>query len=117
MTFFLTEFAYDLVDNVLTCPTTPCTVTMSAAWRGGLEGADNYTGDPALEAAISSAMNYWFKNDFTEPACLDNWGTADSSCPCGTPGLWNTNWYSNVCTIKTLFTTSLTCLLLCLRSS
>lgn len=39
-------------------------------------------------------MDYWFANDFTKLACLDSGGTA--TCPCSTPGLWNTNWYSNV---------------------
>ncbi|EIN13720.1 polysaccharide lyase family 8 protein [Punctularia strigosozonata HHB-11173 SS5] len=69
-------------------------LTIAAAWHGGLEGEDQYVKDPAVQSAISNAMDWWFERDFTNIACLDNGGTA--SCPCGTPGLWNTNWYSNV---------------------
>jgi hypothetical protein len=61
---------------------------MAAAWHGGLTGAEKYVQDPALRANISLAMSYWFSNDFTNPACIDSGGT--STCPCGTPGLWNT---------------------------
>ena len=67
---------------------------MSAAWHGGLKGAEQYAGNPDLAGAISSAMDFWFSRDFTVPGCLDQGGT--STCPCGTPGLWNTNWFSNV---------------------
>jgi len=67
---------------------------MSAAWHGGLKGAEQYAKSPALAGAISSAMNFWFSRDFTLPGCLDKGGT--SACPCGTPGFWNTNWFSNV---------------------
>ncbi|KAI0051679.1 polysaccharide lyase family 8 protein [Auriscalpium vulgare] len=75
-------------------------LTMSAAWHGGLTGADQWVKDPTLASAISSAMNFWFNQDFTVPGCLDAGGTA--TCPCGTPGLWNTNWYSNVILIPRL---------------
>ena len=68
---------------------------MSAAWHGGLTGAEQWVQDPALLAAISSAMDFWFENDFQDPSCLDSGG--DAACPCGTPGFWNTNWFSNVC--------------------
>jgi hypothetical protein len=62
---------------------------MAGAWHGGLAGADQYVKDPQLRASISLAMGYWFANDFQKnPACLDSGGTA--TCPCGTPGLWNT---------------------------
>src|ERR1700692_1827410 len=67
---------------------------MSAAWHGGLPLADQYVNSEALRSAISSAIGYWFSNDFTNTACLDRGGLA--ACPCGTPGLWNTNWFSNV---------------------
>ena len=67
---------------------------MAAAWHGGLTGADQFTKDPTLLTAIQSAMDWWFENDYTDQACLDSGGTV--SCPCGTPGLWNTNWFSNV---------------------
>jgi hypothetical protein len=67
---------------------------MTAAWHGGVTGAEQYVGNPDLAGAISSAMDFWFSRDFTVPGCLDQGGT--SACPCGTPGLWNTNWFSNV---------------------
>lgn len=67
---------------------------MSAAWHGGVPGAEQYVKDPTLQAGISRAMDFWFSNDFNNPSCLDSGGAA--ACPCGTPGLWNTNWFSNV---------------------
>ncbi|KAH9969052.1 polysaccharide lyase family 8 protein [Russula dissimulans] len=75
-------------------------LTMSAAWHGGREGTEQYVGDSTLAAAISLAMNFWFSQDFTVPGCLDQGGT--SACPCGTPGLWNTNWFSNVILVPRL---------------
>ncbi|KAF8973957.1 polysaccharide lyase family 8 protein [Flammula alnicola] len=68
--------------------------TFAAAWHGGLKNAAQFAGNATLRASTSSAMNFWFSNDFTVPACLDSGGTA--ACPCSTPGLWNTNWDSNV---------------------
>ncbi|KAJ7190753.1 polysaccharide lyase family 8 protein [Mycena pura] len=73
--------------------------TFASAWHGGFKNALNWTGDPTLRASISAAMGFWFDNDFTNPACLDQGGLA--ACPCGTPGLWNTNWFSNVDLIPT----------------
>ena len=67
---------------------------MAAAWHGGLSGADQFVKSASLVDAVSRAMDFWFENDFTDPACLDSGGLA--SCPCGTPGLWNPNWFSNV---------------------
>ncbi|CAL1695912.1 unnamed protein product [Somion occarium] len=83
-------------------------LTMCAAWHGGLAGAEQDAKDATLLAAISSAMNFWFDNDYTNPSCLDSGGTA--SCPCGTPGLWNTNWFSNIILIPNLVSQS--CLLM-----
>ena len=71
-----------------------CPVTLSAAWHGGFDGAEQFTQDPTVRATITSAMDFWFANDFTDPSCLDSGG--DAACPCGTPGLWNTNWFPNV---------------------
>ncbi|KAG2366568.1 polysaccharide lyase family 8 protein [Suillus spraguei] len=82
--------------------------TMAAAWRGGLSGGQQYVNDSKTLAAVSLAMDYWFANDFINPACLDYGGTP--TCPCGTPGFWNTNWYSNVILIPELVSQS--CLLL-----
>ncbi|KAI0322716.1 polysaccharide lyase family 8 protein [Amylostereum chailletii] len=74
--------------------------TFSAAWHGGLDGAGQWFQSNELRSAISSAMQFWFENDFTDAACLDSGGEA--SCPCGTPGLWNTNWFPNVIRIPGL---------------
>lgn len=78
----------------------PIAVTMSAAWHGGVPGGEQWVNDSSLATAISSAMDYWFANDFTVAACLDQGGTDE--CPCGTPGLWNGNWFSNVCELSFL---------------
>jgi len=67
---------------------------MAAAWHGGLQGYNQYVDDSTLFTAIGNAMDYWFENDFTDVGCLVEGGT--DSCPCGTPGYWNTNWYDNV---------------------
>ncbi|KLO20285.1 hypothetical protein SCHPADRAFT_842659, partial [Schizopora paradoxa] len=82
--------------------------TMSAAFHGGLAGADQWVGDTELLNAIRSAMDFWFGNDFTNNACLDQGGLP--ACPCGTPGFWNTNWFSNIIGIPELVGQS--CLLL-----
>ncbi|KAG2045283.1 polysaccharide lyase family 8 protein [Suillus americanus] len=82
--------------------------TMAAAWHGGLQGYNQYVNSSTLFTAIGNAMNYWFNNDFTNVGCLVEGGT--DSCPCGTPGYWNTNWYSNVILIPGLVAES--CLLL-----
>ncbi|OZJ03655.1 hypothetical protein BZG36_03918 [Bifiguratus adelaidae] len=50
----------------------------------------------ALYGKIQSAMNYWFSNDYSSDDCIAEGGLANSTCPCGTPGLWNTNWYDQV---------------------
>ncbi|KAJ7692130.1 polysaccharide lyase family 8 protein [Mycena rosella] len=70
--------------------------TFASAWHGGFKNAANWTGDPALRKSISAAMLFWFDNDFTTAACLDSGGPDSTTCPCGTPGLWNTNWFSNI---------------------
>ncbi|KAF8232548.1 polysaccharide lyase family 8 protein [Tricholoma matsutake] len=77
-------------------------VLMSAAWYGGLPGADQFVNDVNLRAAISRAIDYWYGRDFTNQACLSQGGTP--SCPCDNPGnlLWNTNWFSNVILIPKL---------------
>ncbi len=69
---------------------------MAGAWHGGFPGVSEYVKDASLESAILLGMRWWFDRDFTNPACLDNGGSA--SCPCNSTEtlLWNTNWYSNV---------------------
>ncbi|KAG1755247.1 polysaccharide lyase family 8 protein [Suillus paluster] len=72
--------------------------TMAAAWHGGLSGGEQYVNNSETLAAISLAMDYWFENDFTGPACLDSGGTP--SCPCGTPGFWNKNYNCTHITLR-----------------
>ncbi|KAI5124661.1 hypothetical protein M0805_004269 [Coniferiporia weirii] len=83
-------------------------VTMSSAFHGGLNNAAQWVNSSELRAAISSTMDFWFSNDFTNIACLDSGGLA--ACPCGTPGFWNPNWFSNIIGIPQLVGES--CLLL-----
>jgi hypothetical protein len=69
---------------------------MAAAYHGGVDGADQYVKNAELRAAIGKAMEFWFANDFStigNGACMDGGGKAGDKCPCGTPGLWNTNWF------------------------
>ncbi|KAA1468236.1 polysaccharide lyase family 8 protein [Dentipellis sp. KUC8613] len=82
--------------------------TFAAAWHGGLKGASQWVKSTQIRQATSLAMGYWFENDFTDPSCLDSGG--DASCPCGTPGFWNTNWFSNIILIPAFV--GETCLLL-----
>ncbi|TCD64841.1 hypothetical protein EIP91_003589 [Steccherinum ochraceum] len=67
---------------------------MAAAWHGGFDDGAQYTNSNDLASKISSAMDWWFANDFTEPACLV--GGGGNGCGCDTPGLWNTNWFASV---------------------
>jgi hypothetical protein len=58
-----------------------------------------YTGpanNTALLSKIQLAMDYWFNNDYQSDDCIDQGGLTNGTCPCGTPGLWNTNWYDQV---------------------
>lgn len=81
-------------------------VTFAAAWHGGLSGAQQFTNDATLRSAISLAMGFWFADDFTDPSCIDSGG--DAACPCGTPGFWNSNWFSNVHEFPSPILTALT---------
>ncbi|KIO26600.1 polysaccharide lyase family 8 protein [Tulasnella calospora MUT 4182] len=56
----------------------------------------DFVGNETVATALDSAMDYWFSNDFTNNDCIDMGGLTNATCVCGTPGLWNTNWYSNV---------------------
>ncbi|KAG9018585.1 hypothetical protein FRB90_011307 [Tulasnella sp. 427] len=55
-----------------------------------------FVGNDTVADVLDAAMEYWFDNDYTVYDCLFKGGMSSGSCPCGTPGLWNTNWYSNV---------------------
>ncbi|CAO3629612.1 unnamed protein product [Mucor hiemalis] len=61
-----------------------------------------------LLSTISKAMDYWFDNNYTPDACLDQGGL--DACPCGTPGFWNTNWFGQMILLPRVI--SSTCLLL-----
>jgi hypothetical protein len=68
---------------------------MSGAYYGSPQ-AQGYAKSPELRLAIARAMEFWFANDFStigNGACLDGGGLEGDLCPCGTPGLWNTNWF------------------------
>ncbi|TCD71497.1 hypothetical protein EIP91_008878 [Steccherinum ochraceum] len=80
---------------------------MAAAWHGGFDDAGQLTNSKDLGSKISSAMDYWFSQDFTDPACLVGGGSG--GCGCSTPGLWNPNWFANVILVPKLIAPS--CLL------
>ncbi|CAE6389457.1 unnamed protein product [Rhizoctonia solani] len=88
-------------------------LVLAAAYHGGVNGTEQYINSPQVRDALSRSMGYWFANDFGTVAngeCLDRGGQPAEKCPCGTPGLWNTNWYSNVILVPTQV--GKTCLLL-----
>ncbi|KAG8968152.1 hypothetical protein FRC03_008505 [Tulasnella sp. 419] len=57
---------------------------------------DDIAGNPSVKTVLQSGIDWWYENDFTEPFCLDQGSLTNATCPCGTPGLWNMNWFSNV---------------------
>ncbi|CAE6469661.1 unnamed protein product, partial [Rhizoctonia solani] len=69
---------------------------MAVAYRGGVA---RYKHNADLRLAIQKAMGYWFANDYSvigDGSCMDREFLKSNHCPCGTPGLWGPNWYSNV---------------------
>ncbi|OAQ80852.1 polysaccharide lyase family 8 [Purpureocillium lilacinum] len=84
-------------------------ITFAAAWSGANPSIDaKWKGSEDLMSAISKGLDYWFDNDYKPADCMGNGGNA--GCPCGTPGLWNTNWYGQAILIPQLCSTA--CLLL-----
>ncbi|ELU43722.1 polysaccharide lyase family 8 protein [Rhizoctonia solani AG-1 IA] len=74
---------------------------MTVAYRGGLP---RYKNNAHLRSAIHRAMGYWFDHDYStigDGSCMDREQLPAHHCPCGTPGLWGPNWYSNVILIPT----------------
>ncbi|KAI8334254.1 chondroitin AC/alginate lyase [Chlamydoabsidia padenii] len=65
--------------------------SMASVWYSQKEDDDD------LLSKILLGLNYWFKHDFNEKSCVMLPGTGQ--CPCGTPGLWNLTWYSQVISI------------------
>ncbi|KAL1873622.1 hypothetical protein VTK73DRAFT_809 [Phialemonium thermophilum] len=85
-------------------------ITFAAAWSGANPAVPaKWTGDATLLEAVSKGLDYWFDNDYTPADCMGNGGIAGKGCPCGTPGLWNTNWYDQAILIPQLCSTA--CLL------
>lgn len=85
-------------------------ITFAAAWTGVNPAVPtNYTNSPILLDAVSRGLDYWFTNDFTSDDCIGLGGRDNATCPCGTPGLWNSNWFGQVILIPQLCST--TCLL------
>lgn len=56
----------------------------------------DFVSNDTVRSALDSAFDWWFNRDFNVTACLDNGGVSGGACPCGTPGLWNPNWFANV---------------------
>ena len=82
---------------------------LGQAWSGLNPNAPaNYSQSPAVFSAATKALDWWIEHDYNNTACLQYGGT--STCPCGTPGLWNTNWWHQVIGIPTL--ASQACILL-----
>ncbi|KAB5588550.1 hypothetical protein CTheo_8008 [Ceratobasidium theobromae] len=74
---------------------------MAAAYRGAVP---EYKDDSNLRSAIRNAMGYWFNNDYStigDGSCMDRDFLPNNNCPCGTPGFWGPNWYSNVIQVPT----------------
>ncbi|KAG8892713.1 hypothetical protein FRB99_002489, partial [Tulasnella sp. 403] len=51
----------------------------------------NFINNATVKTTLDTGIDWWFTNDFTEPACLQQGGLTNNTCPCGTPGLWNPN--------------------------
>ncbi|ETR98059.1 polysaccharide lyase family 8 protein [Trichoderma reesei RUT C-30] len=85
-------------------------ITFGAAWSGvNPVVSSSWAKDPKLLAAVQKGLDYWFSNDYTPADCMGDGGDASKGCPCGTPGLWNTNWYDQAILIPQLCSTA--CLL------
>jgi len=64
---------------------------MTSAWY--TPASTLYKNTPLLNGTLK-ALDYWLSNDYSNEQCTQSGGT--SSCPCGTAGLWNTNWWYNM---------------------
>ncbi|KAJ1303056.1 hypothetical protein OPQ81_011257 [Rhizoctonia solani] len=74
---------------------------MAVAYKGKIP---EYTGKPELLSVLRLAMGYWFANDYStigDSSCMDRDFLNPNNCPCGTPGLWGPNWFSNVIQVPT----------------
>ena len=74
---------------------------LGQAWSGlNPNSPAEYVNSSEVFAAATKAFDWWITNDYNNTACLQYGGQA--ACPCGTPGLWDTNWYHQVIAIPTL---------------
>ncbi|KAG8729516.1 hypothetical protein FRC11_008570 [Ceratobasidium sp. 423] len=74
---------------------------MAVAYKGKIA---EYKDKPELLSALRLAMGYWFANDYStigDGSCMDREFLNPNNCPCGTPGLWGPNWFSNVIQVPT----------------
>ncbi|CAO3646882.1 unnamed protein product [Cunninghamella blakesleeana] len=58
--------------------------------------------DKKLLEKVMKGLDFWFDNDYTNEDCTMSGGKSYKNCPCGTPGLWNMKWDSQVITIPRL---------------
>ncbi|KAI9273416.1 chondroitin AC/alginate lyase [Helicostylum pulchrum] len=79
-------------------------VTLATQFR---TSSDN---NSSLLPPISKALDYWFDHNYVPDTCLDQGGLENSTCPCGTPGFWNTNWFGQMILMPKLISNA--CLLL-----
>ncbi|WVQ70638.1 hypothetical protein IAR50_000158 [Cryptococcus sp. DSM 104548] len=86
-------------------------MTFAAAWSGlNPTVPQDYSNNPKLLSAVQAGLDFWAANDYNSTDCIGNGGIANYSCPCGTPGLWNTNWYGSAILLPQLVAP--TCLLI-----
>lgn len=45
-------------------------ITMASAWSGLNPWSSDYTDNPDVLAAALKGMDWWFANDYTNPACI-----------------------------------------------
>ncbi|KAI8081019.1 chondroitin AC/alginate lyase [Thamnidium elegans] len=80
-------------------------VTLATQFRTSAENNSS-----SLLPPISKALDYWFDHNYVPDTCLDQGGLENSTCPCGTPGFWNTNWFGQMILMPKLISNA--CLLL-----
>lgn len=86
-------------------------ITLASAWSGvNPTVPQKWAHDDNLYKAISKGLDYWFDNDYSPDDCIGYGGSDKHNCPCGTPGLWNSNWYDQSILIPQLC--SISCLIL-----
>ncbi|ORY32527.1 polysaccharide lyase family 8 protein [Naematelia encephala] len=85
-------------------------IVFASAWSGlNPDIPSNWTGSSDLLQGVKNGLDWWLDNDYTSDDCIDLGGASNATCPCGTPGLWNPNWFDQIILIPQLLST--TCLL------